>query len=212
MVDPVFLLFAFVNILFAFVVHELAHGYAAYQLGDPTAKYEGRLTWNPVKHVDPIGAALILGTLALSGGRFVMGWGKPVQYDSENFKHEFRDVALVALAGPAINYLLALAGWITLYFVPVPVPLLYSFLYSFTMVNLGLALFNCIPCPPLDGWKVVQYFVATSTARSMQRFEARHGVVPLLVLMLFLMVLPDPIDWIFYYAMQPLWMKAGLGA
>ncbi len=102
------LLIWIIPLLFAITLHEVAHGFVAAMLGDPTAKMLGRLTINPFKHIDPIGTVLVPLTLLLLGG-FVFGWAKPVPITYENFKHRYRDMALVAVAGPLANLLMAIA-------------------------------------------------------------------------------------------------------
>ena len=130
-------------LLFAITIHEYAHGYVAYRLGDPTAKQMGRLSFNPITHIDPLGAICLF--------LLNFGWAKPVPVDMRYFRNIRRDTILVSLAGPAANFCVALiAGMLIRY--------LYfsSQLYQMTLVyllimNLGLGLFNLIPLPPLDG-------------------------------------------------------------
>ena len=147
-------------ILIALSVHECAHAWAAYKLGDPTAKNFGRLTINPLKHLDP------LGVLCMIVARF--GWARPVPVNSRNLKNPKRDMVLVSLAGPAANIVLAFIGLLVLRILQVfllpalsPVSLgsfgtgaivmLLEFLVLFCMLNAGLAIFNLLPIPPLDG-------------------------------------------------------------
>lgn len=148
-------------VLLCMTVHEVSHGYAAYRLGDTTAKSMGRLSLNPLKHVDPIGALLLL---------FVgVGWAKPVSVDPRHFKNPKGGMALTALAGPVSNFLLA---WVFLllgggalrvidaFYMPLPVEALEAlfslarFLVNAAVLSVGLGLFNLFPIPPLDGAKV----------------------------------------------------------
>jgi len=137
------------SILIASTVHEYAHGWAAYKLGDPTAKAAGRLTLNPLKHIDPIGALCII--------LFRFGWSKPVPINEYNFERREVDTALTALAGPVSNILLALlTGLINLIFKPDPSSIFALILMVFASINISLAVFNLLPIPPLDGHKIVR--------------------------------------------------------
>ena len=143
------ILFAIPSILIASTIHEYSHGLAAFKLGDPTAKAEGRLTLNPLAHIDPLGA------LSMIFLRF--GWSKPVPINEYNFERRELGTAVTALAGPLSNMLIALLmGLINFIFKINPFSILGSLLLTFTMVNLGLAFFNLIPIPPLDGHKIVR--------------------------------------------------------
>ncbi len=150
-----------IPVLFAIVVHEVAHGWVAMHLGDPTAKRLGRLTLNPIKHIDPVGTILVPALLVLLRTGFVFGWAKPVPVTWENLRHPKRDMALVAAAGPVANFLMAVfwalmvqlsralpdtVGWIA-------EPLLYMGLAGI-LANVLLMVFNLIPLPPLDGGRV----------------------------------------------------------
>ena len=161
--DPILLLLALPAILIALTIHEYAHGRAAYALGDPTASYMGRLSLNPLKHIDPLGALMMI----VVG----FGWAKPVPVSTAYFKNPKRDMAITALMGPLSNILLAFLC-VPLYLVTiklgnwavnaVPIPILFSFfqgLLSFIFIlhtlNLSLALFNLLPLPPLDGSRIL---------------------------------------------------------
>ncbi|MDR1691851.1 MAG: site-2 protease family protein, partial [Oscillospiraceae bacterium] len=147
-----------------FIIHEMAHGWAAYALGDPTAKNDGRLSFNPMKHIDPFGALLIL----LAG----FGWAKPVMVNPRFFDKPKRDMALTSLAGPMSNFLLAFiaVGLMRLFPIdtavtyitsasPTVLSVLYSLVFNIALINIGLGLFNLIPIPPLDGSKVLGAFL-----------------------------------------------------
>lgn len=170
--DPVFLLGSVVGLLTAFVIHEFAHAQTAYALGDPTSKYEGRLTLNPLVHLDPIGSICMLSSMLVTQGGLVLGWAKPVMFQRDNFKSPYVDAAIVALAGPLANLALAMAVAI-LYRLQLPVGIVGLMIIK---ANIGFGLFNSFPLPPLDGWKILQAFVPRSLAHSMHRFEERLGI------------------------------------
>ncbi len=141
------ILFAVPTILVASTIHEYAHGWAAFKLGDPTAKAAGRLTLNPLKHIDPVGAiSMIL---------FRFGWSKPVPINEYNFEKRELGTALTALAGPVSNMILALLGGLLNWIIN-PSGILYMILFVFVMINISLAVFNLLPIPPLDGHKIVR--------------------------------------------------------
>lgn len=171
-------------VLFAICVHETAHGFAAYKLGDPTAKYDGRLSLNPLKHIDPIGALCMF--------FFGFGWAKPVMINPNYFKKLKRDSALTALAGPVSNLILAyIATLLYVHVLPlVPNPYFAMFVRLFLFINIGLAIFNLIPVPPLDGSKIFLSLLPHRIYYEIMRYE-RYGFIVLAVA-LYLKVL-DPI-------------------
>ncbi|MEW6173335.1 MAG: site-2 protease family protein [Bacillota bacterium] len=148
-----------VALVIAFVVgitfHEFAHGWAADKIGDPTARYAGRLTLNPLAHVDPVGTILVPALLLFSGSRFVFGWAKPVPINPYNFRDRRRGLILVSLAGPLANIAVAVLATLLLRFWGVGVPNLDYILVEVILINIFLAIFNLIPVPPLDGSKVL---------------------------------------------------------
>lgn len=157
-------------LLFALTMHELAHGYIAYRLGDPTAKEAGRLTMNPFKHLDPLGVlAFIL---------MKIGWAKPVPVDPRYFRNPRKDMLVVALAGPAANILLALASALLLQILPhlsflphsVGEPLGLMVEVS-VWINVMLAVFNLLPIPPLDGSKILMGMLPPQAACNYAKLE-----------------------------------------
>ncbi len=143
-------------IFYSIVLHEIAHGYVAYKLGDPTAKYEGRLSLNPLVHIDPLGTVLLPLFTFLSFG-FVFGYAKPVPYNPENLKDKIKDPILIALAGPLTNIFILLF-FLFLYKQNLN-PLINEISFYLIKTNLILALFNLLPIPPLDGSKLYLLFI-----------------------------------------------------
>lgn len=179
--------FYIIVLIFSVIVHEICHGYIALALGDDTAKRAGRLTLNPLAHIDPFGSILFPLILAISGAP-IFGWAKPVPYDPRFLKNPKRASGLIALAGPASNMLLAIifALFIRL-LVVVPAfsvsAELYLFFYIIVKVNIALALFNLLPIPPLDGSGVL-FSVLPPYLRSLQEPLERYGFILLIVLVM----------------------------
>ncbi|MBN1850702.1 MAG: site-2 protease family protein [Deltaproteobacteria bacterium] len=155
-------------LLFAITIHEYAHGKAALSLGDPTAKNAGRLTLNPISHIDPIGAICFF--------LFYIGWAKPVPVDTRYFKNPRRDIILMALSGPIANFAAAfVTGLFIRHFLIIWEAYLVFLLYMILM-NIGLGLFNLIPIPPLDGSHVLENMLPSSVFR---HYEKIRRYVPL---------------------------------
>jgi Zn-dependent protease len=168
-----FALFAAIFVL-ALSIHEWAHAYAAYKLGDPTAKYEGRLTLNPAAHLDFMGTLLII----LVG----VGWGKPVPVNTANFKNPRRDAAIVAFAGPLSNILTAIFLALVIHFINLS-PVLDTILYSILVFSLRLAFFNLLPIAPLDGASVVFGILPVSLIYQWQQIQSYGFYILLLLIM-----------------------------
>jgi Zn-dependent protease len=189
------LILMIVPLLFAVTIHEVAHGYVAYRLGDPTAKLAGRLTLNPVKHLDPVGSFLLPLILKLSGSPIVFGYAKPVPVNFTNLRDYRMGTIWVASAGVITNmicaivsgilfqsliYLADFAGHtaITLFFSPALNMLAYS-----VIINLVLAVFNMIPVPPLDGSRILAMLMPIHLRMQFQKLE-RYGMFILILLLM----------------------------
>lgn len=173
-----------VILILSIVLHEVAHGYAANWLGDPTARLAGRLSANPLLHIDPIGSVLVPGVLYLTGASFLFGWAKPVPYNPYNLNNQKWGEAIVASAGPLTNLLLSLIFALVIRFASV-----LSLSQSFTemasyivYINVLLAIFNAIPFPPLDGSKIIEPFLPLGLAlkyRAVKNYMENLGLIGL---------------------------------
>lgn len=194
-----------VALIVGIVIHESAHALAAYVLGDKTARSRGRVSLNPLVHIDPFGTVL-LPLLMLAAGGPVFAFAKPVPVYLNNLKHPKRDELLVALAGPLSNALLALAAALIGYVLlptlagQAPMNLLYSlfsFFMTFIVVNLSLAFFNLIPLPPLDGSSILVPFLKGKALREYYRIQ--QYAMPILLVILYLLPTVLHIDIIGMY-------------
>jgi Zn-dependent protease len=166
--DLTFALISIIILVLSAVFHEVAHGWVADRLGDPTARLLGRLTLNPIPHIDPIMSVFLPLLLIISGSPIVFGAAKPVPVDPFNLKNGRQDMALVSLAGPITNFLIAAIAAVVLKFLIFPMgnPMLAEIVFRVVQLNLLLGIFNLIPIPPLDGSKVFSLVLPEDTARS----------------------------------------------
>ena len=178
-------------VIFAITVHEVAHGWMAKKYGDNTAASLGRLTLNPLKHIDLVGTIILPGLLLITGTGFIFGWAKPVPVDSRYFKNPRQDMAIVALAGPVSNLLMAI-GWALIARIGVAIglgnesiamPLIYSGIAGIS-INLILMLLNLLPIPPLDGSRILSGMLPSYWAWQFNKLE-RFGFVILLGMLYF---------------------------
>ncbi|MBE6651592.1 MAG: site-2 protease family protein [Ruminococcaceae bacterium] len=193
-------LYALPGILFALSIHEFSHAYVANKLGDPTAKLMGRLTMNPIKHIDP------LGIIAMFLVRF--GWAKPVQVNSRYLKKPRRDMAFIAIAGPVSNLISAIVGfilfWLAVLFIhratflslEIKEGIIYI-LENFVYLNIALAIFNLIPIPPLDGSRILDSFLPPKALLLYHKYEDIIRIVLLVLLICEIITIAPIVDWIF---------------
>ncbi len=184
-------------ILIAITFHEVSHGFVANRLGDPTAKFMGRLTLNPIAHIDPVGTILIpVMMLIFTNGQFVFGYAKPVPINPGNFKNPRRDMAISAAAGPITNICLAILSMFIIKFILIPASIflpgniskailtpLTLMLTSSVIFNIILAAFNSIPIPPLDGGRVLVGLLPHKHAISYSRIEPFGFIIVLILIM-----------------------------
>jgi Zn-dependent protease len=172
------IIFQIVVLVFSVVLHEVSHGYVAEQLGDPTARRLGRLTLNPLKHLDPFGSVILPLLLALLPGGIVFGWAKPVPYDPRNLRNPERGGAIIAAAGPLTNFILAAVFALVIRVLQLPLPLEILFGYI-VYINVSLGIFNLVPIPPLDGSKVLFGFIP-AFAPELRMMLERYGLFVLI--------------------------------
>lgn len=186
------LIFQLAILLMSVVIHEVAHGYAARSLGDHTAEYEGRLTLNPLKHLDPFGSIALPAMTYFFGG-FVIGWAKPVPYNPYNLKLSRWSEALVAAAGPASNIAIALIFGLLIRFVgPSLSEAALMAAVGIVLINVTLAVFNLVPIPPLDGSKILFAFLPQNAQWARSSME-QAGFAFLIIFIFFLWQYLTPI-------------------
>ena len=201
-------------LIFAIVFHEVAHGMMARSLGDPTAAQLGRLSLNPIKHVDPVGTVILPGILALAHLP-VFGWAKPVPVVASRLRHPRRDMMLVGAAGPGSNLIMAGIAAVILGFAVGPAgelqdpQTLLGFvqlnLFNFISINVFLALFNLLPIPPFDGSHIVEGLLPESMARGYAKFRAVGMLIPIFLIIVLPSLIPGfsvtryliaPVEWV----------------
>ena len=201
-------------LVFAIVFHEVAHGLMARQLGDPTAEEQGRLSLNPLKHVDPVGTVILPGILALAHLP-VFGWAKPVPVVASRLRHPRRDMMLVGAAGPGSNLIMAGIAAVVLGLVLRPyggeqepagiVHFIVLNLFNFISINVFLALFNLLPIPPFDGSHIVEGLLPESAARGYAKFRAVGMLIPIFLIIVLPALIPSfsvtqylfaPVGWL----------------
>lgn len=195
--DIIITIFSLVILLFSVVIHELSHGSVAYSLGDPTAKYQGRLTLNPIKHLDMFGSIILplLLLMVTAGQGPIFGWAKPVPINPHNFRDQKWGSLKVAIAGPVSNFALALIFGLVIRLLPselfVTNPGLFLIFSFIVQINIVLAIFNLIPVPPLDGHWILFTFLPNRLLRLRDLLQ-QYGIFLLIFLIFF-----GGLDWLF---------------
>ncbi len=202
--DALLIIFELGILILSVIMHEVAHGYAADALGDPTARLSGRLTLNPVPHIDPVGSVLVPAFLVLTGAGIMFGWAKPVPYNPYNLRNQRWGEAMVAFAGPGTNLILAVVLGLIARFGNGTLPDPFIMLAALAaFINLFLGLFNLIPLPPLDGYKVLRGLLPyrfSTTLREVE-FKIQNGgfISLIIVLVVFSYVLAVPFSLLVNY-------------
>jgi Zn-dependent protease len=204
-----------IPLVFAIVFHEISHGWVALALGDTTARDKGRLTPNPIRHVDPVGTIALPLILAVTGAP-IFGWAKPVPVDARKLRHPRKDMMVVALAGPAMNLALALVAAILVALLRTPIAtggpvwLFVGYnLVNFVAINIFLALFNLLPIPPFDGGHIAQGLLPRPLALRYAKLS-RVGLPLLIFLLLVLPMLNPKLNVVAYIVGPPAHWLTGL--
>jgi len=196
-------IFYIIVLIMSVVVHEVAHGYTAYLLGDNTARLSGRLTLNPIKHLDPFGSVILPLLLVFMNAGFVIGWAKPVPYNPNNLRDVKKGTFLVAIAGILANLILVIIFGLFIRFMPmfisgVAAESLYRITSIIVILNLVLVVFNLIPIPPLDGSKILFSYLPVKY-KYIENFLEKWGMMLLLFFIVFLWVKISPIIFIAFH-------------
>lgn len=203
--DPITTLFSIIVLVFSVILHEVAHGIVAIRLGDPTPRIQGRITLNPIPHIDLFGSIILPLLLVITGSGIVVGWAKPVEYNLRNIADKKWGPMKVALAGPltnigiailfgALSYLALAIGLFT--------PAFMTIASMVILINLSLACFNLIPIPPLDGHYVLFAFLPDSWHRFRETLR-RQSFILMIFLVFFLWQVFTPIIFFFYRLLMP---------
>jgi len=192
--ETLIVIFTLIVLLFSIIIHEIAHGSIAYYLGDPTAKNSGRLTLNPLKHLDPFGSVILpLFLFLISAGQGpIFGWTRPVPINPYNFRDQKWGILKVSIAGPLSNFLIAIIFSLAIRFLPLTVPLIALF-SIIAFYNFAWGIFNLVPIPPLDGYHILFTLLPERFSR-FKSFLQQYSFIFLLMFILF------GLRWIFFGA------------
>ena len=187
------IIFEIIVLIFSIIIHEISHGYVAELLGDPTARLQGRLTLNPLKHIDPVGSILVPLVTFFTAG-FAFGWAKPVPFNPYNLKNRRSGELLIALAGPFSNFLIAFVFGMIIRFGLGTSQVFFQLCAYIVLINLSLGVFNLIPFPPLDGSKIIfVFFPQNPRWMQIRRNIEQYSIFLLLILVIFLWSYITPI-------------------
>jgi Zn-dependent protease len=198
--EPYFI-FSLIVLLFSVIIHEISHGYAALALGDRTAEYEGRLTLNPIPHIDPVGTILLPALSLMLPGSFLFGWAKPVPFNPYNLRNQRWGELIIAAAGPLSNLALALVFGLFIRFYLIPAGEIASSVSIMCQIlvatNITLAVFNLVPIPPLDGSKILSALLPQKLMEWRRMIES-FGFLGVIIFLVFLWQFFAPaIPWLF---------------
>jgi len=190
-------IFQIIVLIYSAIIHEYMHGWMAERLGDNTAKDLGRLTLNPIPHIDPIGSILLPFILIATGSSFIFGWAKPVPYNPYKLRDAKYGGAKVALAGPMANLIVAITFGFVLRFVPSLSLEMSYFIQIIVFINLLLMVFNLVPIPPLDGSKVIMPFLSADWQKKFMMLE-QYGMILVFAFVWFGFDLIIPVIYLFF--------------
>jgi Zn-dependent protease len=183
-------------LILSIVVHEVAHGLAALWQGDKTAKDAGRITLNPIVHIDPIGSIAVPLVMFLIGSPFLFGWAKPVPINPHYFKNVKYGEAMVAFAGPLVNIIFAITFSLILHFVPMDAVYV-TVAQTIILINIVLAIFNLMPIPPLDGSKILFALIPQKYYKFRESLEAKSFLFWLIIIILIWNIFEPLVYWVF---------------